>query len=207
MSPLAVKACDYEPDPDDDLDLDFAEHLSKLRPELSAALHVSRQAYASYEIEGRRVILLRETDEEDEEGDIVVQEEATTDPDNFTPLETYLQQSAHVAAFMTANGSQHNKDLTFGDARIPNDTDPFTARLMCMQIACEQAEQRQNRPYEEAPEGQASARSFSAADSLQEPIKEVEKPKTWLESWQEYFLPARGHARRDGDISEEEGCY
>jgi hypothetical protein len=196
MSPSAVKACDYEPDPDDDLDVDFAEHLSKLRPELSAALHVSRQAYASYEIEGRRVTVVRVTDEEDEDtGEIVVQEEATMDPDNFTLLETYLQQSAHVAAFMTANGSQHNKDLTFGDARIPNDTDPFTARLMCMQLACEQADQRTIKPYEE---GQNS-----------EPVKEqAERPRTWLESWQEYFLPARGHHRgEDGASSEEEGCY
>lgn len=204
MSPSAVRACDYEPDSSDELDMEFAQHLKDLRPELGSALHLSKTARGSYEIEGRRVILLRELDDDDEEGDIVVQEEGTTDPEAYTPLEDYLQQSAHVAAFMTGNSedSQHRKDLTFGDARIPNDTDPFTARLMCMQLACEQAEHRQNR----VDEASTIATSANGNDPMKDPSKDSEKPRSWWESWESFFRPAR-REDRDDDATSEEGCY
>lgn len=198
MSRLVVKACDYEPDESDELDVDFAQYLKDLRPELRSALHVARQARGSYEIEGRRIRLFRELDDEEEEEGLVVQEEGTTDPDSFTPLETYLQQSAHVAAFERghSDSTQRRQDLTFGDARIPNDTDPFTARLMCMQIACEQAEYRQNRPYE-------ASTAPTSADL--EALKESEKPRSWWDGWAGIFRPTRREDRDDDDTSEE-GC-
>lgn len=90
-------------------------------------------------IGGRQVSLMR-VDADEDEYEVVVCEDGMADV--LTPLETFLEQSAHVAAFLESK-ELHKKDMTFGDLRIPDDTDPFTARLLCMQLACDQAEMRE----------------------------------------------------------------
>lgn len=135
----AAKACDYIPDAGDDIDVELFEHLQALRPDACAKLHLFRKAQGIYEIEGRQVSLLRI-----EDGTIVVREEQVS-------LQTYLDQSAYVTLFLDSQPRATKMDaLTFGDARIPDDTDPFTARLMCMKMACDQAERRQAHQAQQA---------------------------------------------------------
>lgn len=200
----AVKACDYVPDESDDIDLELSECLKGLRPDLASRLRLARKARGSYEIEGRHVSLRRVEDDDGEleEDDIVVCEEDMRLGTVPTPLETYLEQSAHVATFMAHNtgAQQTKKDLTFGDARIPDDTDPFTARLMCMRLACDQAEQRQgysdSQALQEASR-QAAVQRMSSANAggnrdsdtvyTRPPMKE-EPASSWWETFTSQFM-------------------
>lgn len=131
----AAKACDHIPVASDDIDVELSEHLQALRPDACAKLHLVRKAHGIYEIDGRQISLQRTDD-----GTIVVREDQVS-------LQTYLEQTAYVSE---RTSRDKNVNITFGDARIPDDTDPFTARLMCMAMACDQAEKRQAHQAQQA---------------------------------------------------------
>lgn len=194
----AVKACDYVPDASDDIDVELSEALESLRPEAASKLCLVRKACGSYDIAGRQVTLFwtDSPDKDDDDEILVVREDDMNESGVVTPVETYLEQTANVALFFD-NKPRHQKNLTFGDASIPDDTDPFTARLMCMRLACDQAQRRQaheevqvqRAPQDKTPAltqngvATVAAPKNSVAANAEVKKKAVPRERSWWERW------------------------
>eukprot|EP00931_Biecheleriopsis_adriatica_P094702 TRINITY_DN68330_c0_g1_i1.p1 TRINITY_DN68330_c0_g1~~TRINITY_DN68330_c0_g1_i1.p1 ORF type:complete len:437 (-),score=59.65 TRINITY_DN68330_c0_g1_i1:74-1384(-) len=171
--PASPKAKRHSKPESDDIDKELHTVLKTFNEQLMAPLKARRISDGEYEIDGRRVRLSWVPAYNGDRKELIVQEGCDSDADTTdTPLTTYLQQAADVAASL--HGRSEGSPVV---ARVPADKrmtfvapskvsdDPSIERVRSMQVACEQARLRQHaaEAYERAEVERNSQRAMPTA--------------------------------------------
>lgn len=178
-----VKACNYEADPDDELDVQVSLQLMTLDPNLASCLLMRRLGPGEYELDGRRVrviwarppaqggtpeLLVHEATREGLEAEGVCTE---------ILLLAYLKQVADIAASLGGRSAGApmvarvpvKERLTFNTGPQGAIDDTGLERLRSMRMACEQARLREHAAEEydrrERERSASVGRSWSKASA------------------------------------------